>query len=67
MNIVDTRKKHSVKKFRDIPNGQCFLDEDGNITIKTDADEAVCLQGGEQWFPHDDQEFEIVSATVVIE
>ena len=67
MKIVDTRKKHSVKKFGDILAGQCFLDEDGNITIKTDADEAVYLKGGEQWLPSDGQEFEIVSATVVIE
>ena len=72
MKIVDTRKKHSVKKFRDIVIGQCFLDDDGNVTIKaidTGSLEtyAVCLKDGEQWFPDDSHEFEIVSATVVIE
>ena len=67
MKIVDTRKKHSVKKFGDILAGQCFLDDDGYITIKTDADEAVCLQDGVQWSPDYSHEYEIVSATVVIE
>ena len=72
MNIVDTRKEPCMKKFRDIPIGECFIDDDGDITIKAiDADAegvfAICLRNGEQWFPDDGHEFEVVSASVVIE
>ena len=72
MEIIDNRKEPCMKKFRDIPIGECFIDDDGDITIKaTDADIedvfAICLRTGKQWFPCDGHEFEVVSASVVIE
>ena len=72
MNIVDSRKTPFVKKFEDILVGECFIDDDGDITIKVlDTDRhdtfAVCLRRGDLWFPDDSHEIEIVSAKVVIE
>lgn len=73
MIIVDTRKEPSMKKFENIRAGECFIDDDGDITIKIVNEgahcetSAVCLRNGEQWFPLDSHEFEVVSASVVIE
>ena len=72
MKIIDNRKTPSVKKFENILVGECFIDDDGDITIKVFNKNileisAVCLKSGEQWFPFKTREYQIVSASVVIE
>lgn len=72
MKITDNRKKPLVKKFEDILVGECFIDDDGDVTIKVldsvaNNTFAVCLRTGDIWFPCDDHELDIVSAMVVIE
>lgn len=72
MKIADTRKEPFMKRFEDIRIGECFIDDDGDVTIKVlngDVHEtsAVCLKNGDLWFPCDSHEFVTVSASVVIE
>lgn len=72
MKVVDNMKKRPMAKFEDIPIGQCFIDDYGNVSIKVIGEawrleiSAVCLKDGKQWFPLDNHEFETVSASVVI-
>ena len=71
MKIIDKRKS-TMEKFEQIEAGECFIDKQGEINIKTYDPEredffAVCLNNGEVWFPDDGCEYEIVLAKVVIE
>lgn len=69
MEIID--KRNRMKKFREMAIGECFVDDDGDINLKsvnydTNETSAVCLKDGRQWRPDSNSVYEIVTATLEI-
>lgn len=69
MNIID--KRNLMKKFVEMEVGECFIDDDGDINIKIisynpNKTSAACLKDGQQWYPDENDSYEIVAATLEI-
>lgn len=50
MKIVDKRVEKKPLKFKDLCVGDCFLDQDGDVSIKTYVNKyIVAMEGGKYW------------------
>jgi hypothetical protein len=69
MRVSDERKKVTVA-FKEIREGECFIDDAGDLCMKaysSDRDyNAIVLESGQIWFANDDTLVERVNAKVVI-
>ena len=71
MRVCDERKKVTIA-FKEIREGECFLDDEGDLCMKAyspNNDEfynAIVLESGQIWIADDDALVERVNAKVVI-
>lgn len=51
MNIVDERDTAKQTVFDDLRVGDCFMDKDGDICIKTEQDSGIYTTDYRNWYP----------------
>ena len=50
MNVVDERGNVKQTTFVDLCIGDCFMDKDGDICIKTDQDSGIYTTDNRNWY-----------------